>query len=135
MSEQETERGDRINIDESVMPIYKDLTDSKDKEESPFNTYRDLFLAAACVGYEIGRRESLPNNKKTQIRHSVFGEHGFAVMQALAIAETEDVGVLGDQGKVLTIAEEYAHAGIKELEIRLIEERGRPLWNLIDLVA
>lgn len=135
MAEQEIGRGDRINIDDSVMGIYRALVDEKSKEDAPFNTYRDVFLAAACLGFENGRRETLPTNKKTQIRIDIFRDDGLAVMQAIAIAETGNVEVLHDLGRVLTIAEEYAHSGIYELKARLLDERGRPLWNLVGLVA
>jgi len=35
---------------------------------------------------------------------------------------------------ILTIAEEYAHAGIYDLKAHLLDERGQPLWNLVDLI-
>ncbi|MCL4870123.1 MAG: hypothetical protein KJ063_14250 [Anaerolineae bacterium] len=37
-------------------------------------------------------------------------------------------------GEVLTIAEEYAYSGIRELELSLLKSGGQPLWNLISLI-
>ena len=61
MSEELSRTPNRIHIHESVMPIYRALThgqisDETGKpndsyEQSPFSTYRDLFLLAACYGY------------------------------------------------------------------------------------
>jgi dnd system-associated protein 4 len=140
-----TERSDRVNIDDSVMELYKALTynapttdgqfENTDKEHSPFSTYRDIFLFAACIGFQNGHRKALPAGKKTTIRKEVFGEQGLLVMKAIAIAETGDVAILASLGDVLTIAEEYAYAGIYDLKTQLLDERGRPLWNLVNLLT
>lgn len=140
MESNESTRGDRINIDDAVMDIYRDLTDNESKEggskeQAPFSTYRDLFLLAACVGLQTKRRTPLSAGRKTTIRKEVFGDEGLAILKAIAIAATGDVEVLSNLGDVLTIAEEYANGGIYEVKAGLVDERGRPLWNLISLFA
>jgi hypothetical protein len=55
-------------------------------------------------------------------------------LKALAVSETGDVDVLLDTGHILRIAEEYANAGIHELKFELIDQQGRPLWNLVNLI-
>ncbi|MEZ4861658.1 MAG: hypothetical protein R3C14_10135 [Caldilineaceae bacterium] len=135
----ENTRGDRINIDEAVMDIYRELTDNEskeggNKEGAPFSTYRDLFLLAACVGLQTKRRMSLSAGRKTTIRKEVFSDEGLAIFKAIAIAATDDVAVLGDLRDVLTIAEEYTNGGIYEVKASLVDEWGRPLWNLIGLL-
>ena len=88
MESNESERGDRINIDDAVMDIYRELTDNESKEQAPFSTYRDLFLLAACVGLQNKRRTPLSNRRGTAIRQDVFGEQGLAILKAIAIAAT-----------------------------------------------
>jgi len=56
------------------------------------------------------------------------------LLKSIAIGETGDVIVLSNVGEVLTIAEEYAHAGILELKDELLDRGGKPLWNLVSLV-
>lgn len=56
------------------------------------------------------------------------------LLKAAAIAADGDVGVLANQNEILTIAEEYANAGIHELRAQLLETSGRPLWNLVAIV-
>lgn len=73
--------------------------------------------------------------KKSTIRLDVFREEGIGLLKAIAIAETGDVQVLQNLNDVLIIAEEYAHAGIYDVKAYLLDERGRPLWNLVDLVS
>jgi dnd system-associated protein 4 len=133
MDASENERGDRINIDDAVMDIYRELTDNESKEQAPFSTYRDLFLLAACVGLQNNQRTPLSAGRKTTIRKEVFGDEGLAILKAIAIASTGDVVVLSNLGDVLTIAEEYANSGIHEIKASLLDERGRPLWNLVRL--
>lgn len=136
MSETESNRKDRALIDESVIDIYQGLRADSNKqlEQSPFNTYKDVFMLAACLGFQAGRRSKLPSGNKHDIRQSVFSESDLTLLKAIAIADTGDVQVLSQPGDILRIAEEYAHAGIYDLKAYLLEERGRPLWNLIDLL-
>jgi dnd system-associated protein 4 len=134
MEGNESERGDRINIDDAVMDIYRELTDNESKEQAPFSTYRDLFLLAACVGLQNNRRTPLSSGRKTTIRKEVFGDEGLAILKAIAIVSTSDVTVLTNLRDVLTIAEEYANSGIYEVKARLLDERGRPLWNLVSIL-
>ena len=135
MEGNESERGDRINIDDAVMDIYRELTDNESKEQAPFSTYRDLFLLAACVGLQNKRRTPLSNRRGTAIRQDVFGEQGLAILKAIAIAATGDVAVLSNLGDVLTIAEEYANGGIYDVKAHLLDARGRPLWNLVGVIS
>ena len=134
MAETELSRSERVNIDDSVIQIYRDLTEDPNAEQSPFRTYKDAFMFAACLGYRRGDRRQLPAGKKHTIRREVFTESDFTLLKAIAIAATDDVDVLLHLGDILTVAEEYAHAGIHDLKVRLLDERGHPLWNLVDLI-
>jgi len=56
------------------------------------------------------------------------------MLKALAIADSGDVDVLLSQDEILIIAEEYANVGIHELRASVLDEYGRPLWNLVSLL-
>jgi dnd system-associated protein 4 len=138
MSDVESTRTDRVAIDESVIEVYKDLTgtDSKDNdiEQTPFETYKEVFMFAVALGFEHGERRPLSGGKKHTIRREVFSDSDLAFLKALAIAETGDVQVLGRFGEILTIAEEYAHGGLSNLKAALKCERSIPLWELVRLL-
>ncbi|RLC79947.1 MAG: hypothetical protein DRJ03_09230 [Chloroflexi bacterium] len=134
MTETELSRSDRVNIDDAVMQIYEDLTKDTNIEQSPFKTYKDVFMFAACLGYRNGSRRQLSSGKKQTIRREVFTENDFSLLKAIAISATRDVDILLHLGDILTIAEEYAHAGIQDLKVHLLGEHGHPLWNLVDLI-
>lgn len=134
MAEQERSRGDRVNIGGSAVPIYKELTENQSVEDSPFRTMKDVFMWAACFGYRNGNRQELPPGEKTSVRREVFTENDFVILKAIALAATGRVEVLVETGDILTIAEEYAQGGIHDLKSQLLQQGGRPLWNMIALL-
>lgn len=137
INEIETSIKDRVLYHESVKGIYDELKHetSKQYEQSPFSSYKDIFMLAACLGFRTGRKQSLPSGKRYDIRSDIFREPDLALLKAIAIADTGEVQILGQSGEVLRIAEEYAHAGIYEVKSSLLDERGRPLWNLVALLG
>lgn len=130
-----TTRTDRVYIDESVSDIYQQLKSGPNTqpEDAPFETFKDIFMLAASLGFRNGRR--VPTTKSgSEIRLSVFTEDDIAILKAIAIAETGDVEILSRFGEILSIAEEYANAGSYEVKGYLMDEGGRPLWNLVNLL-
>lgn len=92
-------------------------------------------MTAVCLGYDLQWRKPLPKgDKKREIRLDTFNENDIDILKAIALAETGHADVLSDLGEVLTIAEEYAYSGIRELELSLLKNGGQPLWNLISLI-
>lgn len=138
MSDTDYARTDRVYIDEGVIDVYRQLKKeaNNEVEQAPFDTYKDLFMFAACMGFQNGRRtKPRKGNNGGEVPSKVFTEDDLAILKAIAIAETGDVEVLNRFGEVLVIAEEYANAGIYEVKSSLLDERGRPLWNLVHLIG
>jgi len=125
---------DMVAIDEAVHEIYKELTEGNDIVNIPFRTMKDVFMWAASLGYQQGKRR--PLNKKVGIfRWAQFSPQiDIPLLKALAIADSGNVNVLLSQEEILTIAEEYANAGIYELRANVIVEFGQPLWSLVRLL-
>jgi len=137
MSDSDFARIDRVYIDEGVIDVYRQLKKeaNNEVEQAPFDTYKDLFMFAACMGFQNGRRtKPRKGNNGGEVPSKVFTEDDLAILKAIAIAETGDVEVLNRFGEVLAIAEEYANAGIYEVKSSLLDERGRPLWNLVAIL-
>ena len=129
-------RTDRVHIDESGSDVYRQLKSgpTTQAEDAPFETFKDIFVLAACLGFRNRRRVPI-GKAESEFRVSVFTEDDLAILKALAIAETGDVDVLTREGEVLAIAEEYANAGIHEVRAYLLDEGGRALWNLVSLYS
>ena len=130
----------RVYVPEEVGNLYNLLTaegkrETADPAEAPFVKYKDVFLTAACLGYQLQWRKPLPKgDKKREIRLDTFRENEVDILKAIAIAESGGVDILLNMGEVLTIAEEYAYSGVRELENQLLKTNGQPLWNLISLI-
>ncbi len=125
-----------VAIDEAAHEIYKELTESSNPLEAPFKTMKDVFMFAACLGVKLGIRRSLNGKKITVFRWAQFdSQTDIPLLKAIAIADTSDVSILLKRNDILTIAEEYANAGIYELRASLLEEYGQPLWNLVSILS
>lgn len=131
----------RVYVPEEVGDIYSILTaegarrNIVDPIQIPFFKYKDVFLMAAALGYQLQQRKSLPKgDKKREIRLDTFNSKDIYILKAIALAEENDIDILLDGRKILSIAEEYAYAGIKKLESSLLNTSGQPLWNLLSLI-
>ena len=127
---------DTVSIDESVHDIYKQLTEGGDPVCVPFRTMKDVFMWATCLGFELGERRPLTGKRVTIFRWAQFTpQTDVPLLKALAIADGNDVNVLLSQDEILTIAEEYANAGILELRASVLDEYEQPLWNLVAVLS
>jgi len=126
----------RVSIDASVHDLYKQLTTGKSAEDSPFLTMKDLFMLAACTGFQEGRRKSLEKGRREQIfLYSVFSDSVDApILKAIAIAATGNLEILADGDQIVNIAEEYANAGIVTVRAIVEQNTGLPLWNLVEQI-
>lgn len=130
-----TER-DTIGVDAEAHEVYKHLTEGDDPSNVPFRTMKDVFMWAMVLGYRLGERHPLGGRRVTIFRWAQLApQTDVPLLKALAIADSGDTDVLRGRAEILTIAEEYANAGIHDLRARILEERGQPLWNLVELSA
>lgn len=133
MTESDVSR-DTVAVDESVHEIYKQLTEGSDPVSVPFRTMKDVFMWAAILGYRKSARRPLTGKRITIFRWAQFIEQvDVPLLKALAIADQGGVEVILSQNEILTIAEEYANAGIHELRASILDEPGQPLWNLVKI--
>ena len=126
MNRYQVSHRDRIQIDSSVHETYRELTEGRD---TPFKTMKDVFMLAACLGYQQKSRTTL-KSKQDIFHWSAFSEQeDIPILCSLGIAEAQDVDILVDQDRLLTIAEEYANTGISQIK-QLVDQPGEALNNL-----
>lgn len=109
------------------------LTEQNTSGIRVFETKQKGMMYAAALGYALKKRVPLAS-KATAIRYDVFQsafDDGF--IRALAVAETGDLKVLGEdrEDERIDIFEEYAHGGLEEMHRICISQEGDPLDNLI----
>ena len=101
---------DRLSIEKLDRRSYEKLRDENFFVKN--NRNKDLFLFAVAMGVyyneskEIGKREGY-------ILEDRLDPEDHALLKAVALYHTKDIGVLKSQQQVFKIAEEYANAGIK----------------------
>lgn len=134
MTQTTQNRISRAIYSKDVKPIYDSLTEGDDKEEAPFETNKDVFMLAACMGFWKGVPNKLPSGGRFDIRLDVFSEREIDILKGIAVAHTEDVKILEDDYAFLDIVEEYAHGGIKEVKAQLLDKPGAVLWNLVSIL-
>lgn len=126
----------RIYRDEKYEDIYQKLCEG---EDAIFNQLKDVFLMAACIGYKIGIRTKLRKRGK-DFPWSVFnGDTDESIINAIALAESNDVRILIDEqddgnDDRETIIEEYANTGIEYLKVEVLDRGGYPVENLLTYI-
>ncbi len=130
---------DRIRIDKIYHPTYIALTKSREDENhqdlSPFESMKNVFMLATFIGYQKKKRVPLGKDKELIFAWARFSpEEDVPLLRALALTETEDVEILTDQDRILTIAEEYANGGIIEIQKQVEDMPGDRVTNLVHLL-
>ena len=104
-------------------------------EDYPFETKKDLFVLAACLGAKLGRYKELSSEKHNAFNGETFNARiDVPVLQALAYRKEKDVEVLLEPKRVLEIAQGWANGGIDEVYNAILNNPGRPLFNYVDWV-
>ena len=125
----------RVNIQTDLRELYEQLSKGNDPTRTPFRTMKDVFMLAACVGFEQGQRRALSGSKHQPFHYSQLSEQAdVPILKAIAIATTGDIQILSDMDAIVAIAEEYANVGIHEIKMHIIDPAGDPLWNLVEAI-
>jgi dnd system-associated protein 4 len=105
-----------------------------DGDVAIFQTYKDLFLLAAAVGYDRGRTDE-PGNSD-EIRWSILQDNpqNIVAAKSIAYAETEDPEALVDDERQVDILRRYAAAGIDIIHSQVIDQPGDPLDNMVEFL-
>ena len=138
-NQQSRDRG-RIYIDASHHATYVALSSPKEigaqEENEPlFDSMKNVFMLAVCIGYSQGRRKPLKSRRDIFAWAQFSEERDIPILRAIALAETEQVEVLTNQSEILTIAEEYANVGITEIQEKVAEMRDNKIMHLVSLLG
>ncbi|MDJ1168547.1 DNA phosphorothioation-associated protein 4 [Roseofilum sp. BLCC_M154] len=117
----------RIRLAKDKGELVKRLVES-DEDNAPFETYADVVMFAASLGYQ--RHQAIPLDdviakEPAPIAWDVFRSRGYdRTIRLLAIATTEEVSVLSLSSpeaiaQQIQILEEYANGGLQILQEEL----------------
>lgn len=128
---------ERVNIENDVHEIYKTITQQsgKDIEERPFLLMKDVFMWAVALGFQAGRKRPLAPGRQQPFRWGQLSQElDVPALQAIALADSNDVEVLLRKDQILRIAEEYANEGIRIVSQIVNDRPGRLLWNMLSVL-
>jgi len=126
----------RVYIDKDKHETYEKLVKrgSENPDHFPFQTMKDLFMLSACLGYKYDAFEEIGSSKDI-FSSDVFDEKvDIPIIISLAFAKDKDLMSLLDGRKVLDIAQGYANGGIGYVVEEVINNPGKPLNNLVEMV-
>ena len=127
----------RIYIDQDKHEHYEKLVrkGNDNADYYPFQTFKDVFMLAACLGAKHGVSEPIAASRDI-FNSDVFDEKtDIPVMMALAYQEDKSLATLSNERRVLDIVQEYANGGIAYLVEEAVNKPGKPLNNLVELVV
>ncbi|MCD4670738.1 MAG: hypothetical protein K8S14_09870 [Actinomycetia bacterium] len=99
---------DRLNIDKNDRKLYDEIRIFKKKEN------KEKFLFAMAYGYMNNIRFPIKSKDGFILNKTLLPEDE-ALINSLAVKDSESPEILLDLQDVYNIAEEYAHAGLKML--------------------
>ncbi|AFL83595.1 hypothetical protein Belba_0952 [Belliella baltica DSM 15883] len=126
----------RIYIDKDKHETYEKLVKrgSENPDHYPFQTMKDLFMLAACMGQKYNAFEEITASKDI-FSSDVFEEKvDVPVLIAIAFAKEKNLLNLLNNRKVLDIAQGYANGGIVYVVEEIVNNPGKPLDNLVEMV-
>lgn len=130
---------DRFFAEVKALQILRDLTSGthsmiSEVKSKPFTELKFAFLWAVALGVKEKRRTPLQGSRDGVFMASNLNDDQKTFLYTIAIAETEDLGVVANEDLVQQIAEEYANTGASRLKELVDSSAGDPLWKLVDLV-
>lgn len=123
-----------VYVDRSTHETYTRLVNhaTKNADDYPFATMKDLFLAAACVGAATDNFKAFTGGRDIFSGVLFDSKTDVPILQALAYSYERDFDSIRDPKRVIEIAQGWANGGLPTLQ-RLLFEHGRPLDNLTTL--
>lgn len=126
----------RVYIDKDKHDIYERLVKrgGENPDQYPFQTMKDVFLFAACMGLKYNHSEELKSSQDIFNTDVFDARVDIPVLSALAFSKEKDIAILSDEKKILEIVQEYANGGISYVRLEILNNPGKPLNSYIELI-
>jgi hypothetical protein len=129
MSEIKKSKRVALTWDQEYKPNLDDLKFWLDKnsEKNKVNNL-DIFMLCLGIGLEAKEKRVIPPKKSDAVRLAYLKESDIALMNAIALFDSQDPLVLLDEDKIFDIVEQYAAAGLKILTLEMKTQNDFPSW-------
>ena len=102
----------------------------KNPQTAPFKTMKDVYLMAVYLALRVERSRPLDGKRVVPFKGGVLSYEEQLFLRAVAMGHTGDPEVMGDPQKVVRISEQFANAGIWQLDEMLTSSNEGALWDL-----
>ena len=117
---------------------YSQRSANSNPDDSPFPRMVDFWFLAVCVAARLELEPFDVNKHETKkiIDGSIFASDPWRVhiLMLVAIGRTNDVTIVGEPRKVMSLANGLAVAGLPRVLEMLTEGAAQPIWNLSDAI-
>ncbi|MEW6173354.1 MAG: hypothetical protein AB1510_09870 [Bacillota bacterium] len=107
-------------------------------DQSPFPRMVDLWFLSVCVAARLGLEPADITNYDTRkiIDGSIFGSDPWRIhiLMLIAIGKTNNVEIVAEPRKIMTLANGLAVAGLPKVIEMLKDGDAEPIWNLSDAI-
>ncbi|TCD01227.1 hypothetical protein [Pedobacter psychroterrae] len=127
----------RIYIEEDNHSIYQQLVKRghEKPDDFPFASMKDVFMLAVSLGRQHNAYRSIQVQKDIFAGDVLDPKTDIAILVAISFEKHQKFEMLLDPKLILETAQSYANGGISFIEDMLLKQPGRPLNNLVNLIA
>lgn len=104
----------------------------KNPQTAPFKTMKDVYLMAVYLAAGAHGPRPLDGKRVAPFKGGVLSHEEQLFLRAVAMGDTGDPEVMADPQRVVRISEQFANAGIWQLEEILTSSNEGALWDLAD---
>ena len=126
----------KIYIDQDQHEFYDRLTQrsGENPDDHPFQTMKDLFMVAACLGAKHNRFQEIKKPRDI-FSSSVFDQKvDIPVLVSIAYGHEQKFEILMDENVMVWIVQGYACGGFDIIKEKLLQSPGRLLDNMITMI-
>lgn len=108
----------RVSVNKKYKKIYQGLTQNSNLRKSIFERHAKVFTFCAALGFKNDQRRALNSGEIENLFLSeTLEEHDLTVIYSIAINTNPEnnYNIISDKNEMLSIAEEYANAGMEIL--------------------
>lgn len=128
---------DRVRIPAEHTEMFKDLCTNR-KNQQVFDTYKDLLMFSASLGYKENKRIAFDKSDLDPVRLSIFsGIYDQTMFNFIAIATNNEPKILSSENEDerIKMFEEYANGGLSIIKDLVYNKPGNWEGHLLNMIV
>jgi dnd system-associated protein 4 len=108
---------DKVYVEKAQFEKMHELVSkaAEGERDVPFKSLKEVLMASAMLGYKLGEKEDVKERKEIIFTRYLDSQFELPLICCLAIADDNNVDVITDKKKVISIFEKYIKGGFDHL--------------------